>query len=172
MRVSLKGLDGRFSAVSRLSKGTMRYFWGLRAALDEAGVEIGENPDITHFVSPVVFPSPKPLVVSTADIAPLSRWNGSVVDYDSPTLRTRLYGGYIRLITSRSFEAAKSIVVISTQGAREVELVFPQHKEKIRLVSPGIESRFKKNSEHLNGRVKIGCYRNATRSFWEAVSYL
>lgn len=172
MRVSLKGLDGRFSAISKLSKGTMRYYWGLRAALVAAGVEIGDNPDLTHFISPVLFPSPKPLVVSTADIAPLSRWNRAVVDYDSPTLRTRLYVRYIRLITTRSFEAAKAIIVISTQEAREIELVFPQHKDKIRWVSPGLEPRFKRNGARHDRPVRIGYYRNATPSFWEATSHL
>jgi hypothetical protein len=144
----------------RLSKGVQRYVSDLKSSLADAGVKVSESREsgaVVHAVSPVFFPRGHPFVVTVGDIAPLSKGNAEWVDYNS--LYVRIYQTYFSQIVSRSFRHADAVISLSSQTTEEIASVFPDMKDKVRTISPGISERFRPLERSPHEGVRIGYYR-------------
>ncbi|MBM3898278.1 MAG: glycosyltransferase family 4 protein [Thaumarchaeota archaeon] len=145
---------------NRLSLGVKRYVKDLTNSLQKAGVKLSSSKHdggVVHAVSPVFLPNGKPFVVTVGDIAPLSEGNSEWVNYGS--LSARVYRLYFSQIVTRSFKCADAIIALSSQTAQEIYDIFPQHKEKVKMVSPGISGKFTPRERKPHQGIRIGYYR-------------
>jgi glycosyltransferase involved in cell wall biosynthesis len=145
---------------NRLSLGVKRYVKDLTNSLQKNGVKLSyskQDGGVVHAVSPVFLPNGKPFVVTVGDIAPLSEGNSEWVNYGS--LSARFYRLYFSQIVRRSFKHADAIIALSSQTAQEIYDIFPQFKEKVWIVSPGISEKFRFMERKPHQGIRIGYYR-------------
>lgn len=86
-----------------------------------------------------------------------ARGNSEWVNYGS--LSARFYRLYFSQIVTRSFKYADAIIALSSQTAQEIYDIFPQLKQKVRMISPGISGKFRPSERKPHQEIRIDYYR-------------